>query len=76
MTRFGPVVGLQLSHEPQPGQRPSQRRVVPHRFHAHCVADLVESKIDLVPGDNPEPITQAFGDHDLPFRSNSLSHTR
>lgn len=73
---FGPVVGLQLSHEPQPGKRASQRRVVPHWFQAHRVFALVESELDLVPGADPEPVAKIFGNHDLPFRSNPMSHTR
>lgn len=69
------MVSLQLGHEREPSQRPSKRRVVAHRLYTHRVAALVESELDLVPGDDPEPIAEVFGDHNLPFRSNSMSHT-
>ncbi len=69
------MVGLQLGYEPQPGERPSQRRVVPHRFQAHRVAALVESELDLVPGADPEAVAKVFGDHHLPLRADPMSHT-
>ena len=70
------MVSLQLGHESQPGQRPSQRRVVPHWLQAHRVGALVEGELDFVAGADPEPIAEILGDHDLPFRSDPMSHTR
>ena len=70
------MVLLELSHEPQPGKRPPQCRVVPHRFQAHHIGILVESELDLVPWRDPEPIAKILWDYDLSFRSNPISHTR
>jgi hypothetical protein len=70
------VVGFQLSDEPQPGQRSPKRRVIPHWLQAHRMGVLVESELDLVAGGDAQPITQIFRDHDLPFRTDPMSHTR
>jgi hypothetical protein len=56
------------------GRLPAQSRALA-RLYTHCVAHLVEGKLDLVPGDDPEPITEVLGDHDLALRPHSLSHT-
>ncbi len=69
------MVGFQLSHEPQPGQRSPQRRVVSHWFQAHRICVLVEGELDLVAGGDAQPIAKIFRDHDLPLWTYPVSHT-
>ena len=70
---FHAVVGLEYCGEADPSQRPPQTRAVPHWFHSYRV--ILEGEINLVAGNNPQPITHRLRDDDLAFRPNTVSHT-